>query len=227
MAYWRYNQNARRYYVTAEGAAALNVKAGTFIGAARLVSLRDELVDKRRDRVTDLVGDLAAGKIGVNTFGDAMRGEIRAVTIAQYLLGRGGRGSMGSDDWGRTGGLIASQNRYLLGFLQRIREQQANGVFSEKQTAMIARMYMSSSTRAFEMATTAARGLPTLPRYPGDGQTRCLTNCRCRWKITDRRSDWLCYWVLGAAEHCEDCIELARLYNPLIIPKPIEMRIKR
>jgi hypothetical protein len=46
-----------------------------------------------------------------------------------------------------------------------------------------------------------------------------LTNCQCRWEIVDRGDHWDCYWRLGIAEHCPDCVERARNWNPLTIPK--------
>ena len=60
-----------------------------------------------------------------------------------------------------------------------------------------------------------------LPQTPRDGQTRCKTNCRCYLDIGYERDDdgaivaVLVYWRLTPAEHCEDCLRLAREWNPL------------
>jgi hypothetical protein len=60
---------------------------------------------------------------------------------------------------------------------------------------------------------------PDLPAYPGDGQTSCLSRCRCSWKILAHEDRWECWWKLNpAAEHCEECVANARRYDPLIQP---------
>lgn len=223
--YWRFHPGSLRYYITKEGAAALGVKAGTFVGAARVASIRDQLIDARKARVTALSLDYAqSGKTpaDLTKWAEGMRDEIRSVTIAQYLLARGGREAMTPSDWGRIGGLIANQYKYLNGFIERI----DNGRYSDKQIALIARMYAASSVRAFELGKVNQQGIGDLPAMPGDGGTICLSNCRCRWRIVEKRSVWECYWTLGSSEHCQDCTDRARLYSPLIIPKPIEMRLK-
>jgi hypothetical protein len=45
---------------------------------------------------------------------------------------------------------------------------------------------------------------PGLSSYPGDGSTKCLTNCRC---TLDERDDGI-HWVLND-EGCEDCQAMA------------------
>lgn len=46
---------------------------------------------------------------------------------------------------------------------------------------------------------------PGLSQYPGDGNTRCLTNCLCS---LDERDNGI-YWVLDGGEHCDDCEAMA------------------
>ncbi len=46
---------------------------------------------------------------------------------------------------------------------------------------------------------------PGLSQYPGDGATKCLTNCLCS---LDERDDGI-HWVLDGGEHCEDCEAMA------------------
>ena len=46
---------------------------------------------------------------------------------------------------------------------------------------------------------------PSLTQVPGDGQTSCLTNCKCG---IFEKDDGL-YWELSAAENCDDCIAMA------------------
>jgi hypothetical protein len=46
---------------------------------------------------------------------------------------------------------------------------------------------------------------PSLTQVPGDGQTACLTNCKCG---ISEKDDGL-YWELSSAENCDDCIAMA------------------
>ena len=46
---------------------------------------------------------------------------------------------------------------------------------------------------------------PGLNQYPGDGSTKCLTNCLCS---LDERDDGI-HWILDGGEHCEDCQAMA------------------
>ncbi len=46
---------------------------------------------------------------------------------------------------------------------------------------------------------------PGLNQYPGDGNTQCLTNCKCG---ISEKDDGL-YWELSVAENCDDCIAMA------------------
>jgi hypothetical protein len=61
-------------------------------------------------------------------------------------------------------------------------------------------------------------GLP-LPAHPGDGSTRCLVNCKCEWRIQQvgTNDDYDCYWRLGSAEHCPDCVSRSRRWAPFRI----------
>ena len=151
-----------------------------------------------------------------------MRAEIKSAYVAQYLLAFGGKNAMTPTEWGRLGGLLKSQFAYL----ERMKERIDSGQYSEAQIANYGKMYFAASGRAFEIAKTRQIGIGSLPQYPGDGQTVCLTNCKCYWRIVDQGDAWACHWMLSDAEHCEDCQDAARRYAPLIIPKPIDLRIK-
>lgn len=220
--FWKFNPDARRYYVTSEGAAALGLKPGSFIGEARLLAYRDALINKRQQRAVALANELGEGLLNSGAWLKAMRDETKSAYITQYLLAYGGKNNMTPREWGRLGGLLKSQYAYL----NRMKDRIDSGLYSEAQIANYSKMYIAASGRAFEIAKTRQTGIESLPQYPGDGQTQCLTNCRCSWRIVNRGDAWECYWTLGDAEHCPDCEEAARRFNPLVIPKPIDLRIK-
>lgn len=48
----------------------------------------------------------------------------------------------------------------------------------------------------------------------------CLSNCRCRWEITETKTEIRATWVLNtSAEHCADCEARASMYSPYTITK--------
>ena len=94
----------------------------------------------------------------------------------------------------------------------------------EAQISARSRMYMNSSREAFERGQMRAHGIPSLPDYPGAGNTACFTNCRCAWQyeeVYDESGEflgWNCTWVLDPpAEHCVDCDAYSRQWNPLFV----------
>ena len=122
---------------------------------------------------------------------------------------------MTQSDYGRVGGLLKRQYQYLDNFAKEI----GAGKLSQGQVETRSKMYINSSTQAFERGKASTLGLPQLPAYPGDGQTRCRTNCKCNWRIIDKETHWECTWNLNPAEHCDDCLANAARWNPLVIPK--------
>ncbi|MDD5245620.1 MAG: hypothetical protein PHU49_16550 [Syntrophorhabdaceae bacterium] len=118
-------------------------------------------------------------------------------------------------DWGRIGSMVKKQYEYQAKFAAEV----AAGNLTEPQIAMRSSMYVNSATQAYEVGKQIERGMPALPQYPGDGNTRCHSNCQCTWEIEETDTEWLATWSLHEAEHCEDCVELSGRYNPLRLPK--------
>lgn len=215
MSFWVWEPAAKRYRLTTEGADALNQKPGTFVSQVKMLSLRDEYITARKDNTNALANQLAKGDITLNQWTQSMRQEVKDNFINQYMLAHGGRNSMTQADWGRVGQMVRGQYEYLNAFADQI----ASGEYSEQAIAARARMYVESSGQAFERGKAAAQGVPDLPAYPSDGQTACLTNCRCAWNIKETSTEWQAYWQLGDAEHCSDCVANASRWNPLVISK--------
>lgn len=88
---------------------------------------------------------------------------------------------------------VKTQLDYLKGYLAERADM------SDAAKAARDAMYAGSVRATFNQAR-----YPGLSQVPGDGQTRCLTNCKCS---LDERDDGI-YWVLNA-EGCEDCQEMA------------------
>lgn len=193
-----------------------NTVTGRFIGPKQMVALRDQFVDHQKGQMVALTNRLTAGQIDMVAWQRGMKGIIKQSFIDQYVLGKGGRNMMTAADWGRVGQMVKSQNAYL----RRFAGDLADGKLSAGQAGVRAALYGGASRQAFEVAKGRSAGMPTLPQYPGDGQTVCGTNCQCSWDIQETEDGWDCTWSLGAAEHCPDCLALAEQYAPLHLDKP-------
>ena len=207
MAKWEWDKKLKRYRET---------DTGRIIGQRRMVKLRDVYNESVADEVAELADKLGTGDLTVQQWTIAMRDRIKKTFSDQYVLARGGRNSMTQRDWGRVGRMVKDQYHFLQGFARDV----ADGKMSVKQVAARAKMYMDSSTQAFERGKESSYGIPTLPEYPADGSQDCLSNCKCTWSIRETKTAWEATWVLdAAAEHCDTCIDNAAKWAPLVIEK--------
>lgn len=206
---WRYNRKTKQY----------EDSEGNPLSNSDMVALRDIFSGSRKTFTDQHTRDLAAGDISLQTFEARMRAELRTAFIDQFVLARGGRGMMRQSDWGSTGGMLANQYRWLSGFVKEI----ATGTMTEGQIRARAQLYMDASTQAYEKGKVSASGMPPLSRVPGDGRlpSTCGVRCKCNLLITEDSDNWYVVWVLGPVKkkHCDGCVEMSRLWSPLIIPK--------
>ena len=216
MALWTWNQEAKRYIVTSEGAGILGKKAGTFVSVDDLTGAREKFIDYQKRQAQSLIDDLLSEKIDITQWTLQMREQIKQSHLAQYMLAKGGKNQMTQSDYGWLGNALRNQYQYLNGFANDI----LSGDLSDAQIQARANMYFNGSNASFERGKAASYGDLRLPAYPGDGsRTQCLSNCKCSWHIEDMPGAWWAYWRLSPAEHCADCIELSSTWNPLVISK--------
>lgn len=178
------------------------------------VRMRDKLIQNAKPLSDALSARLTAGEITLQQWQNQMRGLIKDVYLNEYMLSKGGVNMMTQADYGRIGGILNEQFRWL----DNLSAELQAGKVTPGQLTTRARMYIESASEAFERAKAAASGLQ-LPAYPGDGQTQCRTNCKCYWDIQETEFTYECYWRLGVAEHCDDCIYNSSQWNPLTIPR--------
>lgn len=203
---WTWDLNAKRYR---------DSETGQFLSRERALEFVQASLDASGS-ATDTLASLAGAEtpmIAPADWRNAMRQEIKDEYIRQYLLGRGGRDQMTATDWGSVGGMLKEQYGHLDAFAAQVDA----GALSEGQIRARARMYVASAREAFERANGRAQGVPAMPAYPGDGSTVCLTNCKCTWVFEQAETGWLCYWQLGRADHCDDCLGRAGEWNPLFV----------
>lgn len=175
-------------------------------------------------RVGDLALSLSTKEMTVNQWQRAMRDEIEKLHLTSWIVGRGGLDGLSAVDLKAVRRKVGEQAKYLDNFAQDLRGQRNRREdFDPAKIANRARLYGGAASATVNQANTAAIGLPRLPQYPGDGSTLCRVSCRCSLRIDKLKGqgDWNIYWKLGKAEHCEDCIELSKRWNPLRIRKGV------
>lgn len=188
---------------------------GRFVPKSEVLKARDSFVERSIPAIDGLSNSLSSRSLSLSEWQVAMRREIKDAFIGEYLLGRGGQNAMTQRDWGIVGRALRDQYAFLRGFAEDV----ASGEMSPAQVRIRARMYAEASTWAYERARAEAHGLPNLPQYPADGNTRCLANCACHLEYEEQETSWDVYWLLGVAEHCVDCIGLNSSWDPLTVEK--------
>ena len=136
-----------------------------------------------------------------------------ALTMS-YMLGAGGIDMMTDELWGALGATVATQYDYLNNFAQSI----LIGEMTKLQIAARLAQYFAQARSNYWKGFTGSRGF-TLPQVPGDGQTVCKGYCHCHLEFEETPLEWRIRWVLGLAEHCEDCVQLSLQWAPLVIRK--------
>jgi hypothetical protein len=174
------------------------------------------LLEAAMRQAEELAGELNSGLIDAGSWQIRMRELLREWYGLQLIAGAGGDASKVSNkDWLEMGRELRTQYRFLERFARDIRE----GKVSPKQLVFRAKMYAQSSKRMHNYKTSPI----DLPAYPGDGSTDCIVYCRCRWEIKPVRNNdgviiaYDCFWRLGKAEHCKDCLSRSKRWSPLRI----------
>ena len=159
-------------------------------------------------RAEALNEQLAAGSISLDTWERSLRDEIKFGHVSTYSAGRSGSwSSISFAEWGRLGQRIRRQYQFLKGFAADIRAKGDEG-FTVEYLNNRASLYADNMRESLEAGIARDRGLDpgVLPAMPGDGSTKCLTRCKCRWRIRAAGRDrWLVSWILGRADHCSTC----------------------
>jgi hypothetical protein len=206
---WAYSESVHNYRDTS---------TGRFLAATDRLAIRDDFLERRAGVIRDLADLVSNGDITVQRWEREMRSQIVRVFGAEYAYGRGGRNAMSDDNWQAAGDLAHEQFSYLRGFAEDL----TAGKLSAAQIRARAGLYAGSAVQAHEHGRTSSYGIPSLSRYPGDGNQACKANCRCHLKIEETDAEWRIYWVLGGADNCADCSSLAASWSPLVLRRPEE-----
>lgn len=211
MPNWGYDPRVHNYR---------NLDTGRFVNRRKVLTWSDDFLETTQGNSDALCDLLINDQLTLGDWQGQMQELIKQTYISEYVVGRGGLEQMTPRDWGILGYDIRDQYQWLDKFAQDI----AAGKVSPLELKRRARMYISGAHQMFQRGRTEAFGMPRLPAYPADGQQECLTNDRCDWLVQEVKENgvlvgWNATWRLDPnAEHCTDCPENARLWNPLFVP---------
>lgn len=203
---WEWHAKSRRYK---------NTTTGRFLSTKTVLGLRDQFVDARNAVIKSTSERLANETLAGSAWYATMKKEIANLTWGEFAFGRGGMGALTTDDHEQVNRMIAAQYDYLDRFATDI----ADGTVSGAGIVARAQLYGRAATAAYHQGETSSWDIE-LPQHPGDGQTQCHTNCRCHLEIKEGSGAVEVRWIVDTfAEHCDDCVQLGREWNPLVIER--------
>lgn len=202
---WDSRLNVKRYR---------NLDTGRFLPRAKINELRDSYMTARQSDARAATQRLIDGEIDLRKWERQMRGVLKDTHGGMYVFGRGGQNAMQASDWGAVGRIVREQRGFLYGFADDL----ATGEYSAGKALARSAMYARAGVLSFERGKQSSYGL-RLPVHPGDGGTPCLTNCLCRWEITETATQWKAIWRTASAQPCQGCVDRSNAYTSYIVEK--------
>lgn len=177
---------ASRYEYSESLGRYRDTRTGRFVPQARITSLLNRQTTITQREMNAVSQQLMEGKIDLNDWRMEMREHLRTIHSAQAAAANGGFDRMTQADWGRVGGKL----RYQYERLDLMASQIQYGAQPlDGRMMQRVRMYAQSGHATYEETRRDAE--------------------RERGMSLERR-------VLGAAEHCDDCVEYsAEGWQPL------------
>jgi len=189
---FRYNNNAQRW---------TNVSTGRFVPEQSVISEMRRHQTATYSTLNGLTRDLYAGRINLAQWEIAVASQLKDAHLAQAIFAVGGRANMGAAEFGRVGGTLRDEYRYLSRFANQI----ASGQISEKQALARIQQYGNATQQSYwreyalasdglvnwvlrpgescgdciGLASASPYKASELPTFPGAGATECRGNCNC------------------------------------------------
>lgn len=188
---YAYNNTAQRWFDTA---------SGKFVSETAVIEEMRIHQTATYSALEELTRRLYAGGITLERWQVDIAAELKDAHLAQAMFAVGGKRNMEAENYGRVGGTLADEYRYLHNFATEI----AAGTVSEAQALARIQQYgnatQASYWREYKLASeliywnlhpaehcgdclTLAGGSPYKPKdlnqVPGDGNTKCRGNCKC------------------------------------------------
>lgn len=189
------------------------------------VNLRNSLADMYSSYLRHEADLFNRGILDFDTWVRTSEKYILDATGNGYTFGRGGTVNMTNSDYDRLARTLNKQVELFRGFADEVKA----GNLSVGQITARAESYGGSVVHAHEQAVNqAAIGDDPdadwdLPFYPGDGDTECLSRCRCAWEINEDEYGWTCtYYTMEDEAVCDTCRSREQQHGPdrpLFFPK--------
>lgn len=187
-----YNNTAQRWY---------NTTNGRFVSESAVTN-EMRVHQAATYRVLDnATRQLYAGSITVEQWQTVIAYELKDAHLAQALYAIGGKNNATRANYGRVGGTLADEYRYLSNFANDI----SAGRVSEAQALARIRQYGNATQQSYwreyagasreqlnwrrtpgesctgcvDLEANSPYTAATLPTYPGAGATPCRGNCNC------------------------------------------------
>jgi len=195
-AEWSYDRNAGRY----------RDERGKFLSQAAVQKLVDGRIGKLETQLKQFTRMLGNGSISLDQWQGSVRAAIKAAHIQAAIIGHGGRGNMGSAEYGRVGQNLAREYRYLQKFARDLLDGRISGPMGIARISLYAESVRGSYWQGTEFRRQAegyslmrrkldaqaqhcedcmqyaARGVVPIGSVPLPGQ-RCACGSRCRCRV--------------------------------------------
>lgn len=166
-----------RYEWSPDSKRYVDTVTGRFVGRTQIRSALDTAIQNGTRAISVLGEDLRAGDISLEEWQVAMREQLKSQHLSSAALARGGFDQMTQADYGRVGGQVASQYRYLNNFVSEIKAGLPfDGTFTNR-----VKLYSEASRTTYE---STARDVAD------------------EGGASEERN------ILGAADHCAECVAL-------------------
>lgn len=180
--------------------------------------IADRLVDQFAERMRAMSYDLVHGTLSLEDWHTRMRDAIRLAYLEQAIAASPELDEryITDADMRRIEAEIERQYQFLDKFAADIEAAVLKPGASLEFVMNRASLYAHSSGAEYWRQAIDIE----LPAIPRDYSTQCGSRCACAWELDcDDAGRVHATWVLGEADHCPDCVERARTWVDLIIPK--------
>lgn len=186
-----------------------------FGSIAEQIEYAKALREVYRAQLQELTQQYVDGAISVQDWQIDMRESLREMNAAMLVVAANvDPANVTSSDWLKLGNELRSQYDYLEDFAHQTLEDPTVLGSAVQRAGLYANSTISSFWRQLAPVD--------LPAYPGDGSTRCITNCNCDWQFDNEYDDEgnivavLATWVLEPGSNtCEDCLERSQKWVKL------------
>ena len=192
-----------RYRFDNESRRWLDTRSGRVVPAAAIEDEMRQHQEATFEVLDNATEQLYEGRLNIPQWQVVIALELKAAHLAQSMFAVGGKANLTPVNYGRVGGVLADEYRFLNQFAQDI----GAGQVSRAQALARVKQYGRATQQAFwrefaqatpdteviywelniaehcsdciDLATNSPYTAETIPTFPGAGETECRGNCKC------------------------------------------------